>query len=452
VYDGLYDPRAGLSKSDAELIGAMTAKLLQPWDSWLHRRVEHLTFCDEDAVMRDVSIDFTLPDWFHDERSTPSDTSHRQLVPLGFLRKAVLVNFSLRDERGGSLPLLTAEQNSQVANATLTSVARVVLGTDVSIPVACDIWDLVRESPTAAAATYVHLLNARDSAHAQREQLKENSYFSDLARVFSESFLALTMLEVGRQERRIVHLSYQKLLWDRSGLLHQIRYMWGLVIGRPRLVYAVVPSVSEAASCHLELEAPDGLMITRRESYFILSNNDVVQRGDAPGGYRRAHFHFTNVAPSSKAAVVVHLRPRRSTTMRGATLVSLITLIATVMITIRLPHLRGSGNVAPALLLTATGILGLYVVRSGEDALATALLFPLRVLASVPVILGVVAGIVVVGHLNAHLTRVTLIVLSSLMTISIVLLLWNWVSIRLAARKFARKSAALAEDAESAYI
>jgi hypothetical protein len=145
MYEGLYDTRKGLSKQDAALIGAMTAKLMFPWNHWVHRRVERAAFCDENALRRNVSVDFTLPDWFHRYRSTPDDRRRRQLVPLGFLRKGVLVNFSLQNECGESLPLLTAPQNAQVAEATLVALAQSTLGKKVPKAIRCDIRSLVRE-------------------------------------------------------------------------------------------------------------------------------------------------------------------------------------------------------------------------------------------------------------------------------------------------------------------
>lgn len=67
MYEGLYDTRKGLSSEDFELIGGMTARLMHPWEAWVHRRVDQVTFSDEDALCRSVSIDFTLPYWAEPE-------------------------------------------------------------------------------------------------------------------------------------------------------------------------------------------------------------------------------------------------------------------------------------------------------------------------------------------------------------------------------------------------
>ncbi len=63
-------------------VGLLTAQLMLPWDNWVHRRVERVTFTDQDVIQRAVSIDFTLPYWFHERRGTPLHGNDRQLVPL----------------------------------------------------------------------------------------------------------------------------------------------------------------------------------------------------------------------------------------------------------------------------------------------------------------------------------------------------------------------------------
>lgn len=399
MYEGLYDTRQGLSEPDAELIGAMTTRLLFPWDRWVYRRVEHVTFCDEDSVRRDISIDFTLPNWFHDYRGTEPHKPRRQLVPLGFLRKGVLVNFSLRDECNASLPLLITPQNAQVASATLIHLARIVIGTNVPEQIRCDIKSLVRDPPIDAAKIHHKLLTEPDSAHAARKLLSQNSNFLNAVSLFRDHFLALSMVDIARFERRVLHLSYEEIFWDITWL-RQLARGWSLALGAPRILFISVPSASATASYHLEVEAPDGIMITRRESYYRPSRSVPVERYTASGGYKRAHFHFSNVATHSEAAAALHLRPRSSSVIRGATLTALLALIATVTIANRLPHMSGDTATATTLLLAATGLVGFIVIRSGESEIATSLLLPLRVLAILPVVLAVVAAIVVVAQLG----------------------------------------------------
>lgn len=430
MYEGLYDTRDGLSEEDAEVIGLMTGHLLLPWDRWVHRRVERAVFCDDNALRRETSVDFTLPQWFHNARKTPKGQAIRQLVPLGFLRKGVLVNFSLQDETNLSLPLLTSPQNSQVAAAILRSLAQGVLG-DIPEGIRCDLRSLVRESPDNAAATHFHLFNEHDAAWEQREALKQSETFVNISELFRDHFLALTMLKIGRHERRVLHFSYEESVWDSDprDLTNFLKRTVALAFGRPRMISIGVPAAAETASYHIEVEAPDGLMITARESYAYLEDDTEVERYHAEGGYQRAHFYFSHIPHRSRANVAVHLQPRRSTIVRGASLTALLAFATILAVTIRLPT-GGGSEAATALLLAANGIIGLFIVRGGEDQMATTLLFPLRLLAVMPVVLSVGAATVVVMHLGEFASRILLIGISLLTAIATGFLLRNWYLVR----------------------
>lgn len=442
MYDGLCDTRRGLSRRDAEVVGLMTARLILSWDRWLHRRVERLTFCDEDAIHRNVSIDFTLPQWFHAIRKTPKGQRTRQLVPLGFLRKGVLVNFGLRDEHGASLPLVTSEQDAQVALAVLTVLAEGILGGDVPEPVRGDLRSLVKNSSESARQTHFDLFNTRDNAWSARATLRKDDTFANAARLFREHFLAFTILDVARSERRILHLSYDESFWNNKKLGQQLRRMWSMATGAARRLYISIPSAGESSSYHMEIEAPDGLMIAHRASYYQTADRTTtIERTPEPGGYRRAHFHFgTGLAPRGAVAAMIHLRPRRSTVIRGATLTALLAFLATAVVAIRYPHIHGgSGSTATTLLLAATGLIGLIVVRSDENEMATALLYPLRVLAVTPVVLAVGAAAVVVADLGTCAGQAVLIAISALIGLSTGLLLRNWYLVRSSLKRYSQK-------------
>jgi len=430
MYEGLYDTRQGLSEEDAERVGLMTARLMFPWGRWVHRRVERVHFCDEDAVHRDVSIDFTLPYWFHLIRGTKPDEAKRQLVPLGFLSKGTLINFSLRDEHDSSRPLLTKSQNAQVATAVLIAIAKSALKVSVPDEIRCDIRNLVSQHQGEAQNTLKELFNNPDKASVARQALRKHHLFRESAIQFSQSFLALSMLHISHHERRVVHFSYETRFVGnkRGGLARQINRARKLAIGAPRKVSINVPSASEAASYHLEVEAPDGHMINRLNDY----RRTNLKGYPVPGSFRRAHFHISH-APSRRTVVAtLSLLPRRSTVVRTATLACLISLAATVVVAIRYPEIQGGegGNeVATALLLAVIGFVGLALGRSGEDEMATELLFPLRVLAVVPVLLAITAALVVVYKPSSTTGQYVLIALSSLIFISALLLGRNWYAV-----------------------
>lgn len=438
MYKGLYDSRTGLTPKGADLIGTATAQLISQWDRWVHRRVERVTFSDEDALNRDVSVDFSLPPWYHALHNAVSKSPALQLVPLGFLSKGPLVNFSLRDEHGKSLPLLIRPQNAQVAEAVLTVLAKEALAGKVPDRIRCDIRDLVLDPRDIARNTYMRLFEAKDPVWKQRNKLWGFSPFVLTADLFSRHFLALSMLEVKPHERRVVHFSYEEeLSYDESLTSRgQLVRIGKQMRGQARRLPVMVTSVSEAASYHIEIEAPKGLMISKRVGDFFSSQGFAVKTETREGMFRRAHFHFSHVHPRRAALATVYLRPRRASVVRAATLMALLAFIATAGVASRYGHItQHKTEAAAALLLAAAGIIGIMVVRSGEDEMATMLLFPLRILASTPVVLAVLAAIVVVTEPAPWLGSTVLGVISVVMLVSVCLLIHNWRIIRNASRK-----------------
>jgi len=106
----------------------------------------------------------------------------------------------------------------------------------------------------------------------------------------------------------------------------------------------------------------------------------------------------------------------------------LIALAATLVVAIQYPEIRGhhGDEVATTLLLAATGFVGLALGRAGEDAMAAELLFPLRVLAVIPVLLAITAALVVVYQPTADAGQLILIVIAALIAGSAVPLARNW--------------------------
>jgi hypothetical protein len=439
VYEGLFDTRKGLSEHDRAQIGVMMARLLLPWSRWVHRRVERVAFCDEDAARREIGIDFTLPHWYHELRQTPQLEARRQLVPLAFLRKGVLINFRLRNEEDTSLPLLTSAQNTQVTEALLCTLAQIVLGDDVPSEIRCDIRSLVSEQPEIARSSYERLLTYDDDpASSARAKLRKDETFTAIAEAFIRSFLALTMLEIRRHERRIVHLSYEDSLWqDRSrSTRNRLRRLQTLAYGSPRTILFMCPAVGDTSSYHFEVESPDGLQVSAREEYVRIPSGITPTRTAKGGGFNRAHIHFADADPGSQAVVLTQLLPRRSTIIRSAVVACSLVLVALAVITLRIGNIQHGtqgATTAAALLLSTIGLLGLFLVRSGESPMSTTLLVPIRVLAISPIVWSFAAAVVIVGGFSESLTRWLLLATCALTLVSGARLIQTWRRVVLAA-------------------
>jgi hypothetical protein len=442
MYEGLYDTRKGLSARDKRTVGLMTARLLLLWNRWVHRRVDRVEFIDEDAVRRTLSIDFTLPHWFHDARQTPDARAGRQLVPLLFLHKGVLVNFSLTTERGASLPLLNHSQNAQVAEATLVALAGAVLDGPVPQQIGCDIHDLVRQRPDEADETYVRLLNRNvpDPAAAARAQLGAHPVFASTAQAFIDNFLALCVLDIRRHQRRIVHLALEHSMFEspREGRRSRARQLQTLAFGRSRVTAFDVPAIGHTDSYHFEVEAPDDLQVSARERYHLTVSGTPPTPAVIRGGHKRAHVYFREAEPGSLASVGVRLLPRSSTIVRSAFFVGLLALLAIVIVTLRIESIRHDkeGAVTAATLLLATiGLGGLFLIREAASLMSTGLLLPIRIVGISPVVWAFLASVVIVGHWSIGLTRALLIAASALTALSTAELGRTWWRTAMAARR-----------------
>jgi hypothetical protein len=399
MYRGLFNPRVGLSPEDFREVGNLTAALVLRWNHWVHRRVERSEFADEDVISRRASIDFTLPYWFHERRDTPARGVKRQLIPLGLLRKGTLVNFSLADESRRTLPLLNTAQNRQVAEATLVAIAEQTLDAPVAQAVRCDIRHVVDGDPPHAAQNLATLYERRDAAENQRRQLRGSDLFVRVAEPLASQFLGLTMVDIGWHQRRVIHLSYDESLWINRRVSARRRFDVA-TIGEPRRIVLMVPSVGDADSYHFEVEAPDGLQISARAGFTSYPTEGLTPLALRAGSYQRAHVHFPQAEQGAEAAVIVELLPRPSAIVRAGFFAALLTTGTLIFLRLRLDAINLESHTlgpAAALLLAFPGLVSLHLARSGENAMTTNLLWPLRVLALLPGIAGFIGAAAIVG-------------------------------------------------------
>jgi hypothetical protein len=414
VYKGLFDTKQGLSESDARAVGFMTLNLVLLWERWVHRRVERISFCDDDSAKRDVSVDFTLPHWFHEIRGTPAagEGEKRQLVPLMFLQKTVLVNFSLRNESDTSLPMLTATQHSQVAKEALTVLASLALKVpDVPAEIEKDIFSLVSQGPAAAEVAYQELYG-RDDAHvAARRELQQDEAFDALATSFVRNFLALTMMRLGRHDRRVIHLAYEDPLQQSDDIASTVRRFRSIARGEERTVMFTSPSVAEADSYHMEITAPESLQISGHEEYLRGRDGTVGDPRRRPGSHQRVHAHFTQAPSGSQAVVVIRLVPRLTTLVRFATLASVLCVLAivTVAFTVGSIHQGSkSSETAAAVLLSFTALIGASASLEGDSPIVRGLLWPVQLIALAPVLWTFLATLAVVAPLSGNHAQIFL--------------------------------------------
>lgn len=202
-------------------MAVVTLELISDWKRWVHRRVETLSFIDENTVRRAVSVDFTLPPEIT-APLPPQGGNEVYAVPLALLRKTTLRGFNLWDETGKTLPLMTSEKNGAIAAGVLAHAAEILpseeqlggLRRDVPRALREAFWRIGAGSATQSLKTWEQLRHpvATDdyATEAWRELLGSDADFMSLAHDLARNFLVITPLVTGSGERRIVKFSYEQ--------------------------------------------------------------------------------------------------------------------------------------------------------------------------------------------------------------------------------------------------
>jgi hypothetical protein len=486
------DPRIALA-------GAELLALIRDWPAWTHRRVEHVTFLEEDLVRRRISVDLTVP-----ERAPQAWNA--RLLPLGLLRKGRLAQFDLLREGGESVPLLTSAQNGPLSVEVLAAAASLVMGEDEGVPpgLRASLHAIATEDGTTAVEAWRELGLADEGEGRWREVLAADGWFMELALNLAQNFLVLAVVDAAVGERRVLKLSYVRrmgaeapaprvagvyavrseaaasarlaitasvavpgagppqpvsrvtlrviavesgrtvawLATDRDGQAlaelapgrhrvevidappsvrpaaarsevdlgtgdhKQLALAFEPAPGRlpraripravaprslaPRRIELPVPGLRFCASAHLEIEAPDGLRVTRAELHELYGPTDQLHPG-APARddvvsepVQRAHLYFAHTGHERSGSCDVWLRPRPGTILAPATLVAGAAALLLALVAWRLDETTATVGSTGSLLLFVPGLASAYLARPREDPFTSRALLPVRGWALLP--------------------------------------------------------------------
>jgi hypothetical protein len=407
------------------VMGAIVLRLLRKRDEWIHRRVESVSVSDPVVTERRVSVDFMLGP------SRPigmnGDGEEVHLVPLTFMRKEPMVKFSLMDETGKAMPILTYHQNSAVSLSVLVVLGEALARSPESplpksafpIPedVIKDLKAVVAGDPRTPQRARERIENQR--CHAQmseksirwRDFLAGDSEFMKALDLFSNLFLLVVPLvgEVG--VRRILKYTFEEHgdqpRLKLPGLLRPFVRAWARVIaGKPpegvRYRSWVVwlargigwwpmasrirtPLMGEAGMYHFEVEAAEGLQITlaqlwtnerRTDSGQVIEPRLVDQ---CTASRQRVHL-YSRVNESG--FVEVAARPRGFTIVRTGLMASVLSVIVLGVICAFSDPLLENVGAAISVLLLAPAVLAAYIARPISQPATNEAVFGLRMLAT----------------------------------------------------------------------
>jgi hypothetical protein len=194
-----------------EELGRRTLRLFLESEKWIHRRVESVSFSDDQTVVRRVSVDFTVP------RSAPEMALPRgrsaRLLPIAIIRKANLVSFDLRDSNGRALPLPVLRQNQKLTFAMLKGCARVMLSSDLDEEVKSKLEKISsgKKHETAQVISEVNKFNPVGGACCgQWHRLLHDVAFCALLRRLAYSFILFVAVEEKAGARVLLKYEYKR--------------------------------------------------------------------------------------------------------------------------------------------------------------------------------------------------------------------------------------------------
>jgi hypothetical protein len=388
---------------------------------WVLRRVESVSFQEDRAVLRRVTVDLRVRDdapVFVDE-----DGEEYWLVPLTLMRRRTLVDFHMTDHEGRPLTLPGLRLTQQLDQAVLLAAAA------VATPAPDDegrreVEEFVRGVVAGRRDDVFSRWRAFETADGigpALRALRDDDLFVDTARRMRSSFTLYVFLPVRRGRHRLLEMSFiEPISWrpqapklqtaqHLGGLEYQTgerepwgqRYRNGLaMLGLlPMRIRFQVPSAERAASYHFELTAPEGVRIQRAILLAGRPGATVGEERQRPhtedhveNDTVRVGLHGVEVPPGSLCRVQVDLRAQASGWIAAMALSGLLVFVVLGSISAHLgqvPFLdlrnaSGTGwytDVVLLLVTVAAGVIALVATRD-TGPVAIRLVSLLRVVAA----------------------------------------------------------------------
>ncbi len=361
-----------------DVVESVALGLVAP-DEWVHRRVESITFIDDETLLRRASVDFTVG------FATPvigDPAQSTRIVPVTLLRKRDLRAFDIRGADGRSLPILTTRQNGELANAVLQYTVGAVAGS--SIEAIVPELGRIATSPLADAQIVRSSLLTRlssDPSMAALRSLADNEIFSEFTQQFAENFILAALVDEADGRRAVLKFSYEEPA--QSSDVSRFERFTQAMGWSAREFRFDIPAAATAQSYHVEIRAPEGVTFNGAASFprgvdhtTDDSESDFQPIGMSRRGQALVHFHVQG-GPTANATVYIWLRIQREGWLRNAVFAMFAVAVLMVLNAWRLPTLLGgrqlgnspgqavSTDVA-ALLMAVVALVLSFAIRLGE--------------------------------------------------------------------------------------
>lgn len=369
--------------------GADIVLSLINFPSWVHRKVDSVTFLAGKRGQRRVSLDCTPPmlSWDDDRRGRATTI----VVPLTLMSKDVLRDLDVRDDSGRALPVLGTNDNAKLAATALAYLVRSVHDVKTAKAFMPQIEEVVRSRPETALPI----------AEAIITELALEVLAAGMFRDLASNFILATVLPVEASGVRTV-LKYSSH-WE-AGMDLRSATWWERTVGRAwhRVLAGTgnasvrfrvnLFSVEYAESFHLEVNAPDGVLCSRIDMPEDNTGRRPADRSRTPVGHVNGHYDPFH-RPETSATVhfaLDHAGPLARTVVIAGAMAALFLVLLTWPGSF--DDLTNGLDAATSLLLFVPALLIALNARAVESEFVRWFLLPLRVISGFQALVLVVAG------------------------------------------------------------
>jgi hypothetical protein len=391
---------------------------------WVSHRTEHVSFRDDRTVVREVTVEFCMPEEAPVFRT--DDGQFYRLVPLSVMRRKTLVNFKLRDEEGKSVVSLSLRQNQAVTESMLLACADATLeqanghksASDCD-EIAAFIHEVVSGNQQKLMAAYKSIGKNGDAGDAVRNLVKQHPLFRAILDRLADNFVLWVMIPASAPRRHVLtfssdeplSLQYRKpgLQGDKYELGQRLKPLTrtvlfsalGLTTTRIRFP---VPAAENSASFHFEIDAPPGVQIAEASLLAGRPKEKKPSFDHVQGGFPTVGLHVIEVPNGSLSRAQIGLQ----VVNRGWLMTSMLSCWAVfgllLAIALNQRAVLISGEVFPLVLVALAAGIASLIAQSDTHALAAHLLRWARGLAALAVSLPLVATICIAlgGNHKVH--------------------------------------------------
>lgn len=305
------------------------------------------------------------------------------------------------DESGRALPVLTRDENGRLSQEMLIAVAQGLLpqGEVLDSDIERDLIVIATCDVDEATRAYRRISQQTGGARQQRTALWSHELFAFLVEALTKNFILLVAIDAEAGQRRIIKFEYETR-FERTrqtrGAIARL-FGWGaLPLGLP------TPSASHAASYHLEVVSPPGVLI-KAADLRLPEGGEVLTR--SVGG-ERVHL-FGSFRGAERSFALLTLMQSPSAPLFTAFTVAMATAVLLICAALSLPTSVAAGpqEAIAALFLAVPALFIATVFRPGQHELALALFRGMHVLIGYVAVVSFLAAIIVVFEVGGEAFR-----------------------------------------------